>query len=128
MNSVKARIEQYAKATGKFDTICAIHAGWYYELFLAEPMAQIHGGFPYFPDAEGYLSLHLPQWGDQTDEGVPFLSVENDFGDLVHGILLRPDEWNGTWVQGFSELCTLPRFVEVFSEGMLCATSLHCRY
>ncbi|KAL3478459.1 putative hscarg dehydrogenase [Aspergillus californicus] len=113
---MKARIEEYAKHTGGFDTISSVHAGWYYEIFLSEMVAQLHRGFPYFPDAEGYLSLHLPRWGAAEDEGVPFLSTRDDFGDLVHGILLDPEAWNGKGVQGVSNVCSLPRFVEIFSQ------------
>ncbi|KAL4928869.1 NmrA/HSCARG family protein [Aspergillus undulatus] len=113
---MKAHIEKYAKETGSFDTVCSVHAGWYYELFLSEWMAQLHRGFPYYPDAEGFLSLHLPRWGGQKDEVVPFLAVGDDFGDLVHGILLDPRAYNGKQIQGVSEICSLPRFVEIFSD------------
>ncbi|PLB43605.1 putative hscarg dehydrogenase [Aspergillus steynii IBT 23096] len=112
---MKARIECYAKQTGNFDTICSVHAGWYYEFFLSETMAHLHSGFPYHPDREGYLSLHLPRWGDEKDEGVPFLATADDFGDIVHGMLLDIEASNGKHIQGVSEIFTLPEFVDIYA-------------
>ncbi|KAJ5112163.1 hscarg dehydrogenase [Penicillium argentinense] len=88
---------------------------WYFELFLSEKMAKLHQGFPYFPDAEGYLSLHLPKWGN--DSGAPFIAIVDDFGDLVHGILLDPKRWNGKTIQAVSDIQSLPQFVQTFSES-----------
>ncbi|KAJ5109959.1 hscarg dehydrogenase [Penicillium argentinense] len=112
---MKASIAEYAQETGQFETIAFIHTGWYFELFLSEKMAKLHQGFPYFPDAEGYLSLHLPKWGN--DSGAPFIAIVDDFGDLVHGILLDPKRWNGKTIQAVSDIQSLPQFVQTFSES-----------
>ncbi|KAF7626766.1 putative hscarg dehydrogenase [Aspergillus flavus] len=119
---MKARIEEYARGTGCFDAVCSIHAGWYYELFLSDIMAQVHQGFPYYPDAEGFLSLHLPRWGD--NDAAPFIAIADDFGDLVHGILLDPHKWKDQNIQAVSEARSLEEFVEVFSK----ATGKKARY
>ncbi|KAL4957881.1 putative hscarg dehydrogenase [Aspergillus filifer] len=113
---MKAKIEEYAKLSGSFDTICCLQAGWYYEVFFTKETAQMHRGFPYYTDEEGYLSLHLPRWGKDKDEGVPFLAAEGDFGDLVHGVLLDPTVYNGQQIQGVSEICTLTRYSEIFEQ------------
>ncbi|KAE8159273.1 hypothetical protein BDV40DRAFT_314758 [Aspergillus tamarii] len=119
---LKARIEEYARGTGCFDAVCSIHAGWYYELFLSDMMAQVHQSFPYYPDAEGFLSLHLPRWGDNY--AAPFIAIADDFGDLVHGILLDPHKWKDQNIQAVSEARSLEEFVEVFSK----ATGKKARY
>ncbi|KAJ5904766.1 hscarg dehydrogenase [Penicillium subrubescens] len=111
---MKAAIAEYAQKTDHFETISFIHAGWYFELFLSEIMAKVHQGFPYFPDADGYLNLVMPKWGN--DSGAPFIAIEDDFGDLVHGIMLDPMRWNGKIIQAVSDIQSLPRFVQIFSE------------
>lgn len=111
---MKAAIAEYAQKRNYFDAVCFIHAGWYFELFLSDLMAKLHQGFPYYPDEEGFLSLHLPKWGN--DRGAPFIAIADDFGDLVHGILLEPERWSGRSIQGVSEIQSLPQLVQTFSQ------------
>ncbi|KAB8255097.1 putative hscarg dehydrogenase [Aspergillus pseudonomiae] len=92
------------------------------DFFLSDVMAQVHRGFPCHPDAEGFLSLHLPRWGD--NDAAPFIAIADDFGDLVHGILLDPHKWKDQTVQAVSETRSLEEFVRIFSE----ATGKKARY
>ncbi|KJZ74001.1 hypothetical protein HIM_06669 [Hirsutella minnesotensis 3608] len=97
---MKYKIEQHAKKFGKFETVTPINPAWFLENFLVKEVAPIFGGFPYFPDDEGYLTFRVPHWGG--DERVPFVSVREDFGDIVHGIFLDPVRYKGRVIHGAS--------------------------
>ncbi|KJZ70338.1 hypothetical protein HIM_10267 [Hirsutella minnesotensis 3608] len=119
---MKYKIEQYARQPGKFETVTPINAAWYLENFLSKEAAPIFGGFPYFPDEEGYLTFRVPHWGG--DNQVPFLSVRDDFGDIVHGIFLNPERYNGHVVHGASCMLSFDQLVADFEE----ATSKRSRF
>lgn len=112
---MKYRIEQYAKQPGKFQTVTPINAAWYLENFLAKEVAPVFGGFPHFPDEEGYLTFRVPNWGG--DNKVPFLSITDDYGDIVQGIFLDPARWNGHVVHGASQILSFDQLVANFEEG-----------
>ncbi|KAM4055763.1 nmrA-like family protein [Hirsutella rhossiliensis] len=112
---MKFKIEQYASQPGKFETVTPINAGWYLENFLAKEAAPIFGGFPYVPDEDGYLTFRVPHWGG--DNQVPFLSVREDYGDIVHGIFLDPARYNGHVVHGASHLLPFEQLVADFEDA-----------
>lgn len=118
---MKYRIEQYARGLGAFQTITPINAGWYIENFLIEAIAPIFGGFPYVEDAEGFLTFHVPYWGGE--ENVPFVSIAEDFGDIVQGIFLQPQRWNGHVVHGLSDIRSFDQIVGDFAKGMFTFSS-----
>lgn len=113
---MKYRIEQYAKQLNKFQTITPINAAWYLENFLNKESAPVFGGFPYFPDDEGYLTFRVPNWGG--DNLVPFVSIEEDYGDIVHGIFLDPERLDGHVVHGISDICGFEELVADFELGL----------
>jgi hypothetical protein len=113
---VKYKIEQYAKKLQKFETITPINAAWYLENFLNQQVAPVFGGFPYLPDEEGYLTFHVPNWGG--DNLVPFLGVEDDYGDIVQGVFLDPGKWKGRIIHGASDMCSFTQMVADFEKGM----------
>lgn len=78
-------------------------------------MASFCGGFPFNQDDEGYLTLRLPKWGG-TDE-IPFVSITEDFGDFVHGVLLAPEKYDGKFNQAISVSAKPEGFVTVFEKG-----------
>lgn len=78
-------------------------------------MAPFCGGFPFNKDDEGYLSLRLPRWGG-TDE-IPFVSIDEDFGDIVHGVLLTPEKYHGKSIQAFSVSAKPQELVTAFEKG-----------
>ena len=75
-------------------------------------MAAVFGGFPAIP-TEDVLVFRTPSWGG--NERVPFIAIGDDFGDLVHGILLSPaDKYGGKLVQAFSDARTPQELVASF--------------
>ncbi|KAE8415646.1 hypothetical protein BDV36DRAFT_220920 [Aspergillus pseudocaelatus] len=110
---MKNKIEQYARSLGSFETFTPIGAGWFLENFLGKEVAPVFGGFPYFTDDEGYLTFKVPYWGG--DEHVPWLSISDDFGDIVHGIFLDPSRWNGHFVHGISDIRSFEQVVADFT-------------
>lgn len=109
---MKHKIELYARQLEAFDTVVPIGAGWFLENFLSREVAPVFGGFPHFPDEEGYLTFRVPYWGGE--EHVPWLSITDDFGDIVHGIFLDPQQWNGHFVHGVSHICSFEQIVADF--------------
>lgn len=112
---MKYKTEQYAKESGKFQTVTPINAAWYLENFLAKEIAPAFGGFPFFPDDEGYLSYKVPHWGG--DNRVPYLSITDDYGDIVHGVFLDPTRWKGQVIQAMSDMITFDELAANFEES-----------
>lgn len=108
----KYQIEQYAKQLVSFQSVVPIGAGWFLENFLAKEVASVFGGFPHFPNSEGILTFRTPKWGGE--ENVPWLSVTEDFGDIIHGIFLAPEKWNNRFVHGVSDPGSFQYLVESF--------------
>ena len=111
---VKYKIERYAQSLGAFKSVNPIGAGWFLENFLSKEVAPIFGGFPHFVDDEGYLTFHVPYWGGE--ENVPWLSISDDFGDIVQGIFLDPMKWNHHFVHGVSDIQSFENIVADFGE------------
>ncbi|KAI9373562.1 hypothetical protein BJX61DRAFT_552160 [Aspergillus egyptiacus] len=109
---MKYRVEQYARQRGKFRSIVIVNPAWYLENFLVREVAPVFGGFPYFPDSEGFLTFRVPHWGG--DNQVPFLSITEDYGDLVHAIFLDPARWNGRVIHGASEIIGFDELTATF--------------
>lgn len=112
---MKYAIEQYARGKTEFESTSFICAAWYLENFLVKELAPVFGGFPFNPDAEGILTLRCPRWGGKED--VPFVSITEDYGDIVHGLFLDPARWNGTVVHGCSDILSFDELAAVFQEG-----------
>lgn len=74
------------------------------------------GGFPFVADDEGYLTLRVPRWGGNDE--IPFISIIEDYGDLVHGVFLAPEKYNGRLLQGISSSATPEQLVSDFQKGM----------
>ncbi|KAK4904157.1 hypothetical protein LTR66_017937 [Elasticomyces elasticus] len=119
---MKYKIEQYARKVEAFQTVIPIGAGWFLENFLAKEVAPVFGGFPHIPDNEGYLTFRVPYWGGE--ENVPWLSISDDFGDIVHGVFLDPIRWNGHFVHGVSDIRTFEDIVMDFAT----VTNLKARF
>ncbi|KAJ4355711.1 uncharacterized protein N0V89_003731 [Didymosphaeria variabile] len=80
----KNEIWEYAKSIGKFKTVVAAGPGWYFENYLGQDLAPILGGFPFVPAEDGTLVFRAPKWGGKED--VPFISIGDDYGDIVHAV------------------------------------------
>lgn len=109
----KHAIGEYAKSKG-FKSIVIVAAGWYMENHILPEFAEVMGGFPLTPDAEGYLTLEIPRMGGNNE--IPFIGIEADYGDLVHGVLLQPEAYNGQLIQAASEMATPDKLVEEFQK------------
>ena len=48
---------------------------------------------------------------------MPFVSIADDFGDIVHGIFLDPEKWDGKVVHAVSQVMSYSELVETFQEG-----------
>jgi hypothetical protein len=112
----KNAIGEYAKSRGAFKAVVIVGAGWYFENFLSRELAPIFGGFPYIPSEDGTFLLRVPKWGGK--EEVPFTSIGDDFGDIVHGVFLEPEKWTGQVVQGVSDIKSFSEVVAAFEKGM----------
>ncbi|PGH05676.1 hypothetical protein GX51_02836 [Blastomyces parvus] len=111
----KNKIEQLARNSPNIKTVTAVCAGWYFENFTSPFIAEVFGGFPLVTDSEGYVTLSQPLVGGPGL--VPYIAMEEDFGDLVHGVLLDPGTWGGKTIQGFSHLATFEKIIEDFTKG-----------
>ncbi|KAH7204434.1 hypothetical protein DER44DRAFT_782539 [Fusarium oxysporum] len=110
---MKHAVGEYAKRKG-FETVNVVSPGWYMENHLVEDFAPALGGFPFTTDEERYLTLHVPRWGG--NEEIPFISIGDDYGDLIHGIFLDPKKYNGRLVQGISASETTEKLVSEFEK------------
>ena len=110
----KYEIEQYARGIESFETASFICVAWFFEMFSVKEIAPIFGGFPHLPDSEEYLTFVAPKWGGKED--VPFISVADDLGDIVHGMFLDPVRWNGSVVHGCSDICSFDDIASVFGK------------
>jgi hypothetical protein len=110
----KHAIGEYAKKTGAFKSVTVVSAGWYFENFLVPDMAPIFGGFPFVPSEDGTLVFRAPLWGGKED--IPFIAIGDDYGDIVHGIFLEPEKWNGKFVQGVSDISSLDDATKTFEK------------
>jgi hypothetical protein len=93
-----------------------VSPGWYMESFLWAEVMGVFGGWPHTPDDEGNLTFICPRWGGPADE-VPFIAMEADYGDLVHGVLLAPEAYSGSLVQGFSQSRSLEKVIPDYERG-----------
>ncbi|KAF7597141.1 hypothetical protein BBP40_009479 [Aspergillus hancockii] len=109
---MKNKIERYARNNTQFQTVSFICAAWYLENFLVKEIAPLFGGFPFVADAEAFLTFRCPRWGGKED--VPFISISDDYGDIVQGLFLDPHRWNGHVVHGCSDILTFDELVTHF--------------
>lgn len=89
--------------------------GWYLENHPLEEMAPFCGGLPFNQDDEGYLTLRFPRWGGTGE--IPFISITENFGDFVHGVLLALEQYYGKFIQAISVSAKPEELVSVFEKG-----------
>lgn len=110
----KHAIGEYAQKTGAFKSVVIVSPGWYFENFLIADMAPIFGGLPFIPSEDGTMVFRSPLWGGKED--VPFIAIGDDYGDIVHGVFLEPEKWNGSLVQGVSDVSSLEDMTKSFEK------------
>ncbi|KKK13821.1 hypothetical protein ARAM_001604 [Aspergillus rambellii] len=112
---VKARIECWGRANPSFETFTPVMISWYMDNFCNPDFGMFFGGFPFKKDEDGFLTCRMPLSGG--DETLPWLHVENDFGDIVHGIFLNPKRWNQRVIQCTGDLLSWEGIVSAFTKG-----------
>lgn len=115
--TVKARVCEWAQMNLKFRSFTPIMPGWFLENFRDPEMTELTQGFPTRTDDEGYLVCRVPFWGGRED--VPWISMTDDFGDLVHGVFLDPMRWNHRPIQAVADPMSFGEMVRIFSTGEL---------
>ncbi|KAJ8116488.1 hypothetical protein OPT61_g2093 [Boeremia exigua] len=110
----KHAVGEYAKSTEAFKSVVLASPGDYFENFTHQDLAPVFGGFPYIQSEDGTLVFRLPKWGGKED--VPFIAIADDYGDVVHGIFLDPERWNGKLVQGVSDIVSFEDAVQKFQK------------
>lgn len=83
---------------------------------LSEWAVDFYGGFAVREDSEGFMTLSLPHWGN-SPELVPFIAIEDDYGDIVHGILLDPYAHDKQVIQSISDICSFDELTEIYNKG-----------
>ncbi len=73
------------------------------------------GGFPIKEDAEHFLSLKFPP---MANGAVPLIDVSRDYGDIVHGAFLAPEQYSGRFIQAYSQATTMKDLVDAFHQGV----------
>ncbi|CAG7965723.1 unnamed protein product [Penicillium olsonii] len=98
------QVEAIGRGLESFQTFTPVIVAWFLENFLDLQYAGIFGGFPLQKDEEGFLTYRTPLWGGHED--VPWISVSDDLGDIVHGIFLNPTRWSGRLVQANGDIAS----------------------
>ncbi|KAJ5629099.1 hypothetical protein N7490_011327 [Penicillium lividum] len=98
----KSFAEEYAQSHEMFTTFTPLLPASFMECWTAEPFCETWGGFPLVPKENGELILSVPPYGG--DGRMPWVSVQDDFGDIVHGIFLDPVHYDKQRVQAISSL------------------------
>ncbi|KAK5801375.1 hypothetical protein VI817_003587 [Penicillium citrinum] len=111
----KSFAEEYARSHSMFTTFTAILPASFMECWTAEPFCETWGGFPLVPKDTGELVLAVPPYGG--DGRMPWVSVQDDFGDIVHGILLDPVKYDKGRVQAISSLITFQDLALAFTRA-----------
>ncbi|KAJ5192827.1 hypothetical protein N7449_008969 [Penicillium cf. viridicatum] len=110
----KAWGETWGRNCPEFQTFTPIMASWYFQNFFIPSFVAEFGGFPWNEDAEGFLTLRMPPLGG--NEEVPWICIDEDFGDLVHGIFLNPVRWNKRTVQAVGDILSYGNLTSTFAE------------
>ncbi|QPH05376.1 hypothetical protein C2857_003129 [Epichloe festucae Fl1] len=110
----KNLVAEYAKTKG-FKAAINVGAGWYLENHFVPEVAGLLGGLPSTQDVDDYLTLTVPNWGG--DETIPFNSITDDHSDIVHGVLLDPEAYNGKDIQGVRNLATPEQLVRAVEKA-----------
>jgi NmrA-like family len=111
----KNKAVKYAKSCNKFTNVVSVDCGHYLEGFLWEELVSALGGFPLIPDEEGYLTICMPKWGNDP-ERIPLTAVADDYGHIVHGVLLDPAKYNGKLVQAVSDIKSYDGIAQTFEK------------
>ncbi|KAJ5192828.1 hypothetical protein N7449_008970 [Penicillium cf. viridicatum] len=111
----KSYAEEYARSNALFTTFTALLPASFMECWTFEPFCETWGGFPLAPKENGDIVLAMPPYGG--DGRMPWVSVQDDFGDIVHGILLDPVRYDKRRVQAISTLVVFEDMARAFTSA-----------
>jgi hypothetical protein len=111
----KSYVEEYARAQKKFNTFTAVLPASLMECWTHEDFCRTWGGFPLLKQPNGEVVLSMPPYGG--DGKMPWLSLEDDFGDIVHGIFLDPARYDRHKVQAISQVLRIEDMATELTEG-----------
>lgn len=112
----------FARTFQEFDSVVGAFPGWYFDLYVAPTFPEL-GGFPELVDSEGYVTFTSPRIGGEGK--IQTLSIDDDFGEMVHGIFLDPGKWKNQTVQLMSDAFTYDHLVKSFTEGQYSSCHFH---
>lgn len=104
----------FARTFQEFDAVVGAFPGWDFDIYLVPTIPEF-GGFPNVVDSKGYLTFTSPRIPGEGK--IPTLSIDNDLGEMVHGIFLDPGKWKNQTVQIMSDAHTYDNMVKSFTEG-----------
>ncbi|KAI3571492.1 hypothetical protein IWW34DRAFT_897958 [Fusarium oxysporum f. sp. albedinis] len=105
----KNAIAEYGRKAG-FISLVEVNLGWAMDIFWMETYGKAFGGFATIPDKDGFLTLRLFPM-----ERVPWSSVRDDYGDVVHGVLLDPSTYNGQEIWAISDHTTFQDVADAYN-------------
>ncbi|KAJ5749528.1 hypothetical protein N7533_006556 [Penicillium manginii] len=118
----KYQAEQYGRKK-KFTSFTPILCASFMECFLEDSFVEAFGGFPWNPNPEtGEVEFRTPDYGGKGD--MPWVSCEDDLGDIVHGILLNPSKYDQVLVQATSQQITMSDVASSYTQ----ATGIPAQY
>ena len=114
----KSYAAEYAEQRNYFTTFTPLLPGSFMECWMDKTFCETWGGFPWFlqdgNDKYGVV-LAVPPYGG--DGRMPWVSLQDDFGDIVLGIFLDPTHYNHQPVQAISELIRYEDLAKAFTKG-----------
>ncbi|KKK12926.1 hypothetical protein AOCH_000471 [Aspergillus ochraceoroseus] len=113
----KTYAEEYARSEKSFTTFTAVLPASFMECWTQECFCQIWGGFPWYRNGQKEVVLAVPPYGG--DGRMPWISVQDDLGDIVHGIFLNPQRYDQKQVQAISQLIKLEDMAKELTKGEL---------
>ena len=88
----KNAIAEYECKAG-FECFAEVNIGWAIDIFWMETYGKAFGGFATFPNREGHLTLKIFPMSN-SPERIPWTSVKDDYGDVVHAVFLSPEKYD----------------------------------
>lgn len=115
----KARTSEYifeCATSSRLKSATVVNAGWFLENAFDDKYVRSFGGFAKIVDKDGYLTWRTPYMGNDP-ESTPWLAVADDYGDIVHGVLMDPQRWDGECIDAVSESMSFEQMTATFERG-----------
>lgn len=112
--------EEYARTYKQFTTFTAVIPASLMECWTNDDFCRAWGGFPWHKKADGKVVLSMPPYGG--DGRMPWISLQDDLGDIVHGIFLEPGRYDKKQVQAISQIICAEDMAQEFTQGTSIST------